>query len=262
MGIWDRLLKAEQKIRKRVENALGQGSAQTPLEVRREILEQVESRIVVDSGGKVFPFGKVAIRLRPPTEALRSILEAAFLQNDSLRSEIHQKLRDSKASYPPELEITVELAISGPGDPGAGMFELDFATVDRERKREIPAIRMTVLKGSSEKTLYAIKKGRILVGRLPEVLDREGRMTRRNDVVFLDNGEDINSSVGRAHSRIWFDSEKQEFRIMDEMSRYGTRIVREGRSIDVPGGNTRGVRLRSGDEIYFGQACLRFEIGE
>jgi hypothetical protein len=38
--------------------------------------------------------------------------------------------------------------------------------------------------------------------------------------------------------------------------------MREGRSIEVPGGNTRGVRLRSGDEIYFGQACLRFEISE
>ena len=121
---------------------------------------------------------------------------------------------------------------------------------------------MTVLKGSAEKALYEMKKDRILVGRLPEVLDREGRMIRRNDVVFLDNGEEVNASVGRAHSRIWFDSEKQEFRIMDEVSRYGTRIMREGRSIEVPSGNTRGVRLRSGDEIYFGRACLRFEISE
>jgi hypothetical protein len=261
MGIWDRLLKTEQKIRKRVENVFG-GRAQTPLEVRREIVEQIESRIVVDSGGKTFPFGKVTIRLRPPTEALRSIFEAAFLQNDSLRSEIHQKLSDSKASYPREMEIKVELATGGSGDADAGMCELDFAPLDREHKREIPAIRMTVLKGSAEKTLYDIKKDRILVGRLPEVLDREGRMIRRNDVVFLDNGEDVNTSVGRAHSRIWFDSGKQEFRIMDEVSRYGTRIIREGRSIEVPGGNTRGVRLRSGDEIYFGQACLRFEISE
>ena len=262
MGIWDRLLKAEQRIRQRVENAFRRGSDQTPLEVRREILEQVECRIVVDSGGKVFPFGKVAILLRPPTEALRSIFEAAFIKNDSLRSDIHQKLTDSRAAYPQDIEITVELAAGGSGETYAGIYELDFATVDRERKREIPAVRMTVLKGSAEKALYDMKKDRILVGRLPEVLDREGRMIRRNDVVFLDNGEDINTSVGRAHSRIWFDSEKQEFRIMDEVSRYGTRIIREGRSIEVPGGNTRGVRLRSGDEIYFGQACLRFEISE
>jgi hypothetical protein len=262
MGIWDRLLKAEQRIRQRVENAFGHRSDQTPLEVRREILEQVESRIVVDSGGKLFPFGKVAVRLRPATEALRSIFEAAFIQNDSLRSDIYQKLTDSKAAYPREIEITVEVAAGGSNEIDGRIYDLDFATVDREHKRDIPVIKMTVLKGSAEKAFYEMKKDRILVGRLPEVLDREGRMIRRNDVVFLDNGEDVNTSVGRAHSRIWFDLEKQEFRIMDEVSRYGTRIMREGRSIEVPGGNTRGVRLRSGDEIYFGQACLRFEISE
>jgi hypothetical protein len=262
MGIWDRLLRAEQKIRKRVENAFGQGNARTPLEIRRGILEQVESRMVVDRGGKVFPFEKVVVRLRPPTEALRSILETAFIQDDSLRSDILQKLRDSRASHPREIQIAVELATCGSGEPDSGVFELEFAAVDHERKRETPAIRMTVLKGSAEKTIYDLNKDRILVGRLSEVLDREGRMIRRNDVVFLDNGEDVNSSVGRSHSRIWFDSEKQGFRIMDEMSRYGTRIMREGRSIEVPGGNTRGVRLRSGDEIYFGQACIRFDISQ
>jgi hypothetical protein len=260
MGIWDRLLKAEQRIRQRVENAFGRGSSHTPLEVRREILDQVESRIVVDTGGKLFPFGKVAVRLRPPTEALRSVFEAAFIQNDSLRSDIHQKLRESKADFPREFEITVELVTGVSNEMDGRIYELDFAAVDRERKREVPAIRVTVLKGFAEKAVYEIKKDHILLGRLPEVLDREGRMIRRNDVVFLDNADDVNTSVGRAHSRIWFDPEKQDFRIMDEVSRYGTRIIREGRSIEVPGGNTRGVRLRSGDEIYLGQACLRFEI--
>jgi len=141
MGIWDRLLKTERRIRQRVENAFGHGADQTPLEVRRGILEQVESRIVVDSGGRVFPFGKVAVRLRPPTEALRSIFEASFLQNDSLRSDIFERLRDSKASYPREIEITVELTTGGSSDTYGGICELDFATVDREHKRKIPAIK-------------------------------------------------------------------------------------------------------------------------
>ena len=30
------------------------------------------------------------------------------------------------------------------------------------------------------------------------------------------------------------------------------------RSIAVPAGNPRGIRLRSGDELYLGRACLRF----
>ena len=36
-------------------------------------------------------------------------------------------------------------------------------------------------------------------------------------------------------------------------------IFRDGRQIEVPAGNRRGERLRPGDEIYLGRACLRFE---
>lgn len=43
----------------------------------------------------------------------------------------------------------------------------------------------------------------------------------------------------------------------DEGHPGGTRIFRDGRPIEVPGGNPRGVRLRPGDEIYLGQACVR-----
>ena len=112
----------------------------------------------------------------------------------------------------------------------------------------------------AEQPVYRLKNDRILIGRLSEVTDREGRLVRKNDVVFLDNEDDINSTVGRIHARIWFDFEKQEFRIMDEVSRYGTRVLRDGRYLEIPGGNPRGVRLRSGDEIFCGQACVRFEL--
>jgi hypothetical protein len=260
MGFWDRLLKAEQNIRKQIENAFGHGTAQTPLEVRREILEQVESRIVVDTSGNRFPFGKVTVQLQPPTEALKDVFEAAFLQDGSLKSDILEKLKDSQAAFPGDLDVSVELLQvpdPAPAEPSS-LFHLDFVKPEPARKPEVPETKLVIVKGAAEKPEYRLKKERILIGRLAEVMDREGRMVRKNDVVFLDNEDDINSTVGRAHARIWFDFEKREFCIMDEASRYGTRIIREGRSIDVPG-NSRGIRLRSGDEIYFGQACLRFE---
>ena len=97
MEFWDRLLKAEQNIRKRVENTFGHGMAQTPLEVRREILEQVEARIVIDTGGNLFPFGKVIVALQPPTEAVAEVFRTAFLQDESLKSDIIDKLKDSQA---------------------------------------------------------------------------------------------------------------------------------------------------------------------
>jgi hypothetical protein len=262
MGFWDRLLKAEQNIRKRVENAFGQGAAQTPLELRRDILEQVESRIVIDTSGSQFPFGKVVVQLYPSTAALRDVFEAAFLQDDSLKADILDTLRDSQAQCPRELEVDIEIWPVPETAPSEAfpLFQLEFVKPGGPVVRDVPEARMLVTKGAAEHPEYRLKRQRILIGRLSEVLDREGRLVRRNDVAFLDNGDDINSTVGRAHARIWFDPEKREFCVMDESSRYGTRIMREGRSIEVPGGNSRGIRLRPGDEIYLGNACLRFEV--
>ena len=264
MGLWDKILKAEKDIRRRVENAFGQGSERTPLEVRKEILEQVESRIVEDKGGRVFPYETVICRLQPPEGSLHDVFETAFLQDGSLQADIEKSLKESRARLREDLQIIVELATASEPDGAqsspATLFQLEFVKADLHRRREVPEIKLLVTKGAAEQPEYRMKKERILVGRLPEVLDREGRLVRRNDLVFLDSGDDINSTVGRIHARIWFDSENREFCIMDEVSRYGTRIIRDGRSIEVPEGNQRGVRLRSGDEIYFGQACLRFEI--
>jgi hypothetical protein len=262
MDFWNKLLKAEQNIRKKVENVFGNGTAQTPLEIRRGILEQVESRIVVDTGGRVFPFAKIVVQLQPPTEALRDVFETAFIQDGSLRADILGKLKDSEARYPAEIEIAIELQQipSVPSPVSPSLFQLDFVKADPLRKPEIPEMKLVTVKGAAEAPEFLFKKERILVGRLSEVLDREGRMVRKNDVVFLDNGDDVNSTVGRAHARIWFDLDRREFCIMDEASRYGTRIIREGRYIEIPAGNTRGIRLRTGDEIYLGQACIRFEL--
>jgi hypothetical protein len=256
------MLQTEQGIRKRVENAFGKETSRTPLEVRREILEQVESRIAIDQGRKLFLFEKLEIHIHPPTEALRDVFEPAFLKDNSLELDIRQKLREIQQTG--NLEIIVQ--VHEPADRNqaevrsADLLELKFVKMDRSRPREIPELSLQIVKGSIEQGLYRMRKERILIGRLSEVMDQEGRMVRKNDVVFLDNGDDINSTVGRIHARIWFDSEKKEFRIMDEASRYGTRVVREGRSIEVPGSNPRGIRLKSGDEIYFGQACMRFQL--
>jgi hypothetical protein len=53
--------------------------------------------------------------------------------------------------------------------------------------------------------------------------------------------------------------EDGEYRLSDDGSEFGTRVFRDGRSLDVPTGNRRGEKLKPGDEIYLGRACLRFE---
>jgi hypothetical protein len=263
MGIREKLLNAAQNILKRVRLALGSETTRTPTEVRREILEQVKSRIATDTSGNRFPYAKAVVRLQPPTKALRDVFEAAFLQEGSLRTDILELLKDANAQHPEPFEVMVDLkrdlTLRSEAPSPRPLFQLDFVKHDPSIGKEIPETSFVVSKGSTEQPSYKLKKERVLIGRLQEVLDREGRMIRINDVVFLDNGDDINSTVDRAHARIWFDFEKTDFFIMDEASRFGTIVMRESRSIDVPAGNPRGIRLRSGDAIYCGQACLRFE---
>jgi pSer/pThr/pTyr-binding forkhead associated (FHA) protein len=103
-----------------------------------------------------------------------------------------------------------------------------------------------------------LKAERTNIGRLPEVLDRDRRVVRRNQIVFTDRENGINQTVSRAHAHIRR-TEQGEYRLFDDHSSCGTRVFRGGRTIALPAGSPRGTRLQPGDEIYVGQACLRFE---
>jgi hypothetical protein len=264
MGFWSAILKTKKSISERIEAAIGFGSAKTVMAVRQGILDRIESGIVTNPNGRRFPFGKVIVRLQPQAEAHRVSFEKAFLHKEALKADILQKLSGSQTLCSDEFEAIIEmrpgLDSDRPKSPPRPLFEVDFVRHDPARRQEIPETKLSVTRGTAERMEYLLKKERILIGSLSEVLDREGRMVRKNDVVFPGSEGELNSSVGYAHARIWFDFEKGEFCLLDEVSRYGTRIVRDGLTIEVPGGDTNGIRLQSGDDIYFGQACLRFEL--
>ena len=92
---------------------------------------------------------------------------------------------------------------------------------------------------------------------MAELTDSEQRVIRRNDMVFEEGADEANATVSRRHAHIRQDG--AEYRICDDDSEFGTRVFRDGRPIEVPAGNRRGEKLRPGDEIYLGRACLRFE---
>jgi hypothetical protein len=68
------------------------------------------------------------------------------------------------------------------------------------------------------------------------------------------------SRVSREQARILWAAESTEYRLLTEPGASGTRILRDGRTIDVSAQDRRGVRLLSGDEIYLGKACLKVAI--
>jgi hypothetical protein len=264
MGLWEKLGKAESRFRQSIKSYLRRKPALLPGEIRQHILKQLESKIEVDASGKIFPFGKIIILLKAPDTSLRDDFQNALLLDGSLKADILHRLEASHARYPGDLEIDIEIDPAPAQDASIhssqSKFEITFIKPEPISQSEIPETNIVITKGIAQHPAYRIKKERILIGCLSEVHDREGRMVRRNDVVFLDTSDDINSTVSDSHARIWFEPEEGGFYIMDETSRYGTRIVRHGRSIDIPSGGENGIRLQSGDEIYCGQACFQFEI--
>ena len=266
MGLLDSLVKAEQRIRKRIDRAFGEGAARAPLELRREVLDEVENHIVIAKDARKFPFDQIVVRFGIVAPETREILRAAFLEDAALEQDIRRLLRESGCRIPSNLEVLLDFTDSTAND-GGGPTSVEVELSRREEgaaspetKRRPAECGFTVVKGAAELSDYRFTKARIYVGRLKEIVDPDGQMVRRNDIVFIDNGDDVNSTVSRAHAAIWLDEARGELRIVDEASRYGTRIFRENRCIEVPTGNRRGIALRSGDEIYLGRACLRFEV--
>ena len=79
-------------------------------------------------------------------------------------------------------------------------------------------------------------------------------------VVFVEGSAAVNQTVSRRHAHIAVEP-SGVCRLHDDRSEHGTGIIRGGRTIPVPAGS-RGVRLRSGDEIALGEARVRIRIVE
>ena len=117
-----------------------------------------------------------------------------------------------------------------------------------------------ILEGTAEQKTYRFNEHSINVGRLTEVIDEHGLLKRRNHVAFVED-EDTNSTVSREHARVVFREESGDYWLVDDRSAYGTRIFRQGRSITVSSRDRRGIRLQTGDELYFGRAIARCSVG-
>ena len=152
--------------------------------------------------------------------------------------------------------FTVEVRTAAAGE---GAYEIEYFADAPKPAAALPleAGRLVVVKGKAAHGEYALDRPRINLGRMAELTDSDHRVVRRNDVVFEEGADEVNATVSRRHAHIR--SEEGEYRLSDDGSEFGTRIFRDGRSIEVPSGDRRGERLRPGDEIYLGRACLRFE---
>jgi FHA domain len=269
----------ERTFRKWTERAFGPAQSDELLLVHRAILEEIDGKIqIIQRGQRLFPYNHLRVRLVSPEADRRALFQAAFAQDRRLEGDIRESLKAAGCELPAGFAVEVETAAEG-----AKGFEIEYSIRETatETTREIAAAdvraavaeapaapepkpqtapgRLVVARGKAAQESYSLEKPRTNIGRMEELTDSQQRVVRRNDIVFEEGGDDANATVSRAHAHIRFDSAAGEYRLCDDESEYGTRIFREGRSIEVPAGNRRGERLRPGDEVYLGRACVRFE---
>jgi len=248
----------EREFQKWTQKAFGPAQSDELLIVHHAVLEEVASKIrTVSRGKQVFPFNRLLVRFASPDAAQRAILEGAFAENRRLESDIRECLTSADCELPAGFSVDINVAETG-RQPFDILFE-NRSTPPQPAATPTPA-RLIVLRGKANLESFQLERPRTNIGRLAELTDSRQRVVRRNDIVFEEGADEANASVSRSHAHIRFDRQAADYRICDDASEYGTRIFRDGRSIEVPSGSARGERLSDGDEIYLGRACFRFEV--
>jgi hypothetical protein len=262
----DKLVKLEKALEGKLDRLTRRkGASEEPLEWIPPMLDEVEQRVVSTGGrGRVFPYEVIRVELRvdpASVEAARAVFGAGAFEE-----RVKERLRQVHCEAPEELSVRLRVRRRQASDerPYAMAFrradaeKLSEARAERERTNaKVPQVRITVVEGACRRRIHELKLERINLGRLDSVEGRGAQRLRRNQVAFLDRDDSINTTVSRAHAHIEYFA-GDGFRVFDDGSAQGTRVMREGRSIVVSRGAVRGVKLRHGDEIELGMARVVF----
>jgi hypothetical protein len=230
------------------------------IEIRHDILSELKSRVEPRGGGEyVFPYNDVRVRVYAPVPEELALYEAAFADEGTLEEDIRKLLQELECT-PKGLDVSVE--VEAAPEQGGSPYQLLLqraATARSARPTSAtvqPPARLVVIAGAAESSEFVIRARRVHLGRLAEVVNSSGEVVRRNDIAFLDT----ETSVSREHATLSWDSQSGAYSLCDSGSARGTRVFRDGRSIEVPRRSPKGVRLQSGDELRLGEARLLFEL--
>jgi hypothetical protein len=235
----------------------------TPLDIRHAIVESIERRVQpAGRGRRILPDGHVRIRVLAADTAAQRALRALL---DDVHGVVEARLRELKCEIPEGFRVEVTYVKSRPASWAPWQRMLveypEPAPTDASVPQSQPplGLELTVLKGTARKRSYSFADAVIRIGRSDAPVDDRGKM-RRNDIAFLEDDDERNKTVTRGHCEIRYNRATREYRIFDERSANGTRIVRAGDVIEVPARDPIGVAIASGDELHFGKAAVRVTI--
>jgi hypothetical protein len=246
------------------------GAAMTqPLEIVEHAVDAIASHVHPAGRGRhAFPFTRVGLTFVAPTAEARARLDAVCASTPTVSGRIIRRLTSAGCQLAEtDLDVSVDF-VDVPDPSWTAPYGLALARVDAParppRGDAGPSVEIDVLvtAGSSAQGAYSFTTLPIAIGRGTDVRDSHQRLVRINHVAFLeapDAGAEINATVSRRHARIELDTATGRPRLIDENSAQGTSIIRDGRGMAVPRGS-RGLGLKSGDEIVLGQARVTVRI--
>lgn len=230
-----------------------------PLEIRQAVLDAIERHaIAAGSGQRVLAHNRIAVTVLAPTPDDRLALQAVLAD---LQSAAAARLREIRCQIPAGFTVAVGYTRRPRPDwPRDRRYAVQYGTREvAAAALERPHLRITVLRGRATQGVYTLSDPRVQIGRGAQPVDSAGR-PRRNHIAFAEDGDEHGGSVGRAHASIRLEPSRGEFRVFDDGSRNGTRVVRDGRTFEVVRRDPTGVVLASGDEIHLGSAVIRVEM--
>lgn len=234
-----------------------------PLEIREAIIDDVEQHVEpAGAGRRVLPYNRITATILASDKPARTRLQAAL---SGLQESVAARLTELRCTIPAGLAIDTRF-ITRPSASWAPHQRLAVA-YDQHDANEMPAaavvqparLQITITRGQATHSSYLFAESHIRIGRSAQPIDGRGR-PRINHVVFLEDGDDHTRTVGRAHASIRYDLTRREYRVFDDGSHNGTRVMRDGVLFEVKPHDPVGVALRSGDEIQVGTAALRIQI--
>jgi hypothetical protein len=231
----------------------GGSQAWEPIEIRRAIIREITERVQSKGGGEyIFPFAEVAVEIFARDATEQQTFEA-LLDSVELTEELRSNLagRGCKVDNVTILLDVIHIEVD---DKIAEPFRIEYRRKRVEHPSVRPAARLVVLQGSASEKELVIDRDLVYVGRLNEVKSSSGGLERRNDLAFADT----ETTVSRKHAWLRYHPIEGKFRAYnDPACSLGTQVFRDGRIIVCD--STRGVQLRSGDELHLGNAQIRFE---
>jgi hypothetical protein len=237
-----------------------------PLELYRAILDDIERACEPGTrGSRIFPYNQVAIAVATHGAHHRATAEAVFAEPPSLEERARTRLVQAGCAGVDALDVTVKFVDASGAEWSGSEYHLEFrrhrTARDAARKQKaalapVQEVQLAVLAGKADRSRYALRESRINVGRLATVVDSQQRIIRHNHVAFADSDDAVNQTVSRTHAHIRFDRASGEARLHDDGSTRGTRVLRDGRTLEAPRGG-RGITLRDGDEVQMGEARVR-----